>query len=327
MQKLRLSKTPTPIQRLDALSKEYQKPIYIKRDDMTGVECSGNKIRKLEYSLAEAKALGCDSVITMGALQSNHCRATAFACVKEGLSCHLILRGKMQELEGNLFLDLMLGAKLHVIAPEASREAFAQTLMQSLQKEGKKPYLIPVGASNAIGSRGYADCFSEILDFERESGIVFDAVCLAVGSGGSHAGLLFANRQTGSKKRIVGFAVCDDRETFQRDIQKILLDMGDSGIKQEEIEIIDSYIGRGYALASREEIAAYLSIAQKEGIVLDPCYTGKGFIGMLEEIRNGCLREAKNVLFVHTGGLMGWTHAHRQLLRELTEGSLTLYEL
>lgn len=325
MNKLNLARLNTPIQKLERLSKKYGKGIFVKRDDFTGLEASGNKIRKLEYSLEEALRLGFNCIITMGGIQSNHVRACATACAQLGLECHLVLRGDFKEFEGNLFLDALLGAHIHVISPSMSREEKAEELRSELEKQGKKPLIIPVGASNAQGSLGYIGCYNEISAFEAESGISFDYICLAVGSGGTYAGLWFANNINTNKKHILGFAVCDDSETFKNDISKIANDMGAKNIDRNSIEINDKYIGRGYALASPEEIAVYKHVAGLEGLALDPCYTGKAFLGMLNEIENGELKDAKNILFIHTGGLMGWTKEHRSLLFEQVKDSIKFY--
>lgn len=325
MNKLNLARLNTPVQKLERLSKEYGKGIFVKRDDLTGLEASGNKIRKLEYSLEEALRLGYNSIITMGGIQSNHVRACATACAQLGLECHLVLRGDFKEFEGNLFLDALLGANIHIITPSMSREEKAEELRLELEGTGKKALIIPVGASNAQGSLGYIDCYNEISAFESETGIGFDYICLAVGSGGTYAGLWFANNINSSKKHILGFAVCDDSELFKNDISKILADMGVRHIDRDSIEINDKYIGKGYALASPDEISVYKYIAGLEGLALDPCYTGKAFLGMLNEIRNGKLKEAKNILFVHTGGLMGWTKEHRSMLYEQTKDKIKFY--
>ena len=157
MKRLNLANLPTPIQKLDRLSDELGVNVYLKRDDFTGTEVSGNKIRKLEYSIADALNQGCDTLITAGGIQSNHCRATAAAAAKLGLGCDLVVRGEDPEsIEGNLFMDMALGARVHMISPEQSREEKMEDVIKNLKEQGHKPYLIPVGASNAVGSLGYA---------------------------------------------------------------------------------------------------------------------------------------------------------------------------
>lgn len=316
MNKLQLGNLPTPIHPLPYLSQEYRKNLYIKRDDYTGSEYSGNKVRKLEYVLADALNKGCDAVITCGGIQSNHCRATSAACARLNIPCHVVLRGEKQDFEGNLFLDTMLGARVHLIAPEKDYESAMDEVAQELRRQGKKPHLIPVGASTHVGSLGYEDAWQEILTWEKSNGLVFDAVCIAVGSGGSYAGLWQGNEQSGGHKKVVGFAVSNDSAYFQQRITDILLEGGIKA-KKEAILIQDGYVGEGYALATKEEIKQYMFIARREGIVLDPCYTGKAFRGMLAEMQNGVLKEQKNILFIHTGGLMGWTRKQREMVETL----------
>ena len=307
-----LGNLPTPIQNMPRLSETHGKNLYIKRDDYSGTEYSGNKIRKLEFVLADAISQGCDAVVTCGGIQSNHCRATSAACARLGLACHTVLRGEAQAFEGNLFLDTMLGAKVHLIAPTEEYPGAMEKVADALRREGKKPYLIPVGASTPIGALGYLEAWNEILAWEKANQTAFDAVCIAVGSGGSYAGLWQGNAQSGGEKLIAGFAVSNDSGHFQGQIQEILKGMGVE-TSRESITILDGYVGLGYAQATREEIARYMDIARLEGIVLDPCYTGKAFLGMLEEMEHGILQDKENILFVHTGGIMGWTQQQRDM--------------
>lgn len=319
LEKLSLAHLPTPIQYLDKLSNDLGKKIYVKRDDYTGMEVSGNKIRKLEYSLAEALEKGCDTVITLGAIQSNHCRATAFAANKLGLDCHLILTGeKADHYEGNTFLNLLAGAKIHFVSSEADRYAVADEFSEQLITQGHRPYYIPIGASNAIGSHGYMDCMKEIVCQECEQGLCFDTICLAVGSGGTYAGLWFENEKEKYGKDILGISVADDTATFTKSINEIIKDLNkEYGEPLEDklynFHLVDDYIGEGYAKTTEKEIQFLTQIAQRTGIVFDPCYTGKGFRGLVEEIIKGKLPESQSVLFIHTGGLFGWTESSRDL--------------
>lgn len=161
--KLDIANLNTPIQKLDQLSDALGKNIYIKRDDYTGSEISGNKVRKLEYTMQYVLDHGYDTIITTGAITSNHARATAALCAKCNVSCHLVLRGEMAEYEGNLFLDAMLGAHIHIIEPTSSREDAMDKLYKTLEGQGKTPFLIPVGASDWIGTHGYVNAYNEII--------------------------------------------------------------------------------------------------------------------------------------------------------------------
>ncbi len=319
MKRLNLANLPTPIQKLDRLSDELGVNLYLKRDDFTGTEVSGNKIRKLEFSVADALNHGCDTLITAGGIQSNHCRATAAAAAKLGLGCDLVVRGDDPKvIEGNLFMDKALGARVHLISPEQSREEKMDEVVRKLKEQGHKPYLIPVGASNAVGSLGYAAALEEITKQEQELGIDFDMVVIAVGSGGTYSGLWYENQKQGAKRKIYGFAVDHNKEIFVEVISDIIKEMyRNEGLVEpqqlSDILINDQYVGAGYAKSRPEEMAFVMKISREHGFLLDPVYTGKGFYGMVSEIEKGSFQDAENILFIHTGGLQGWTHEQREM--------------
>lgn len=324
LHRLSLGHFPTPVQYLDKLSGELGKSIFVKRDDFSGSDVSGNKIRKLEYALAEALDQGADTIVTCGAVQSNHCRATASACARLGLPCHLVIRGEAPACpEGNLFLDYMYGAKVRFCPDPEQFQSECDAVLDELVRAGRKPYFIPVGASNAIGSQGYRRCFQEILTQEEELGIRFDLICLAVGSGGTYAGLHFENAVTRSEKAILGISVSASAEDFKRDIALIEQDLSEQEERPvkitEPIWIEDGYVGSGYAKSTPEELRFLADIARKTGILFDPCYTGKGFFGLVSEICRNRLKDSENILFIHTGGLMGWTEAQRAMTMEAAE--------
>ncbi|MGO1528353.1 MAG: D-cysteine desulfhydrase family protein [Senegalia sp. (in: firmicutes)] len=315
-----IANLPTPIQKLNNLSEKYAKGIYLKRDDFTGVELSGNKVRKLEFALGEALKNGCDTIITAGAIQSNHCRATAAVCAKLGLDCELVIKGnEPDDFEGNIFISSILGANINYIPKDGPVDEKMEEVKEELSKKGKKGYIIPIGASNAVGSLGYVQDMKEIIKQEKELGLEFDAIILTVGSGGTYAGLWYANQSIEKPKDIIGFSVSDSSEEFTSDIKNILLDMYKrDGVSQEEIDessiiINDDYIGDGYALSRPEEIEFICDIAKSEGVIFDPVYTGKAFRGMVSDIENGKFNEYKNILFIHTGGLLGWTKNQRKM--------------
>ncbi|WP_343327471.1 pyridoxal-phosphate dependent enzyme [Staphylococcus gallinarum] len=187
--KIDIANLNTTIQKLDQLSDALGKNIYIKRDDYTGSEISGNKVRKLEYTMQYVLDHGYDTIITTGAITSNHARATAALCAKCNVSCHLVLRGEMAEYEGNLFLDAMLGAHIHIIEPTSSREDAMDKLYKTFEGQGKTPFLIPVGASDWIGTHGYVNAYNEIIKQQDELKVHFDSINVAVGSGGTYAGI------------------------------------------------------------------------------------------------------------------------------------------
>jgi len=313
--RIKLANLPTKIEKLDRLSKLLGGPdIYIKRDDYTGVEISGNKIRKLEFSIKEALDMGCDYLITCGGIQSNHARSTVAAAVKMGMKAGIVLRGNENaEIDGNLFINKLLGADIKFITPEDYRNRrmeIMEELKNEMETKGFKPYIIPEGASNGIGSFGYYNAMEEIIAQEKEMGIHFDGIFIAVGSGGTHAGLLLGSKILNSSSQIYGINVCDDEEYFKNAIHEILVESNkylDMNIDfdKSEINIIDGYVGRGYALSNPVELNFISEVAKLEGIILDPVYTGKGMYGLTEEIKKGRFQDFKNILFIHTGGLFG----------------------
>lgn len=334
MKKLSLANLPTKIQKLQRLSDENGVNIYIKRDDQTGSEWSGNKIRKLEFSVQEAIERGCNLLITCGGIQSNHCRATVSVATYYGMKSAVLLRISDQPpVEGNYFLDLLMGADVKFCNKDEYRDHRGE-IMQKMAEEyvaqGYKPYIIPEGASNGIGTLGYYNALKEIVSQEKELGIVFDTIVVATGSGGTCAGLNLANIINSYGKRIVAMAVCDDTDYFQKVALNISREALGYLVKQEEItldeaervakslqqtdfEVNDKYVGIGYALSRPEELEHIKRIARLEGVVFDPVYTGKATYGIVNELKqDGDLRTAKNILFIHTGGLYGLFPVSRQ---------------
>ncbi len=313
--RLRLAQLPTPLEYAERLSNALGVRLYFKRDDLTGSVLSGNKVRKLEFALAEALREKAQVIITAGGVQSNHCRATALACARMGLECHLILRGAPPRLpNGNLLLDLLAGARFSFFPREiysTRRPEIVTDLVERYARDGKHAYFIPVGASNAIGSVGYVQAFQEIIGQAERAGIKIDHIVTAVGSGGTLAGLL-AGKLLAKRRRpeIWGVNVCDDAPTFVQEVRRILEEMNDRfrtrfRTEQVAVNILDGYVGPGYALAYPEEIDSIINLARLEGLVLDPVYTGKAFHGLLREIAAGRFRKGETICFVHTGGVFG----------------------
>ncbi|MBP9018332.1 MAG: D-cysteine desulfhydrase family protein [Rikenellaceae bacterium] len=312
--KLNLANLPTKIEKLKRFSEDLGINLYIKRDDQTGTEFSGNKIRKLEYVLKEVVDLNYDAVITCGGIQSNHARATVAAATKIGLKSVVLLRtDEVPKVEGNYFLDKLLGADVRFCTSEEYKKSRAE-IMKNIASEyalkGKKAYIIPEGASFGIGALGYYSAMEEIVLQEKEMGINFNTIVVATGSGGTYAGLYLANKIHGYGKRIIGMAVCDDAFYFKNVINEISNDAleyldEEVDISKDEIEINDKYIGIGYAISTKEELDFITMFARKEGVILDPVYTGKAMRGLFSEVRNLKLKDPGNVLFIHTGGLFG----------------------
>lgn len=317
--RLSLAQTPTPLQRLTRISAELGVNIWVKRDDLTGCALSGNKVRKLEFTLAEALEQGCDSIITCGGLQSNHCRATALLGAQLGLKVVLVLRGEQEgAADGNLLLDYLAGAEVHSYPVREYAHKLDALLEQTAKKQraaGYKPFIIPTGASDGLGVWGYLAATQELaVDFSRER-IVPSHIVVATGSGGTQAGLSLGAHILGWDTQVLGMAVCDDESYFQR---KVRADMHDWSqryaellradtvdVDQCQIYVNDRHIGPGYAIAEPSVFETIAWVARKEGLILDPVYTGKAFHGMVEELRSGRLHDAKDVVFVHTGGIFG----------------------
>jgi len=321
--KIELANLPTRIDHLDRFSEELGVDLWIKRDDQTGSEISGNKVRKLEFAVKEAIDSGCDYLITCGGIQSNHARATAAVAARLGMGSRLVLRGTERQVpEGNLFFDKMLGATVRFITPEeysSSRGEIMQEEADKLAVEGHNAYILPEGASNGIGSFGYINAFKEILEREGEIGIEFDAIVATVGSGGTFSGLLYGNEINGNRKDIIGFNIAGTADGFREIVIGLLEEIGGitgSGSKlgPGDIKIIDGYPGLGYAISRKEEIDFIKHFSMTEGIILDPVYTGKAMYGLYSELKKGNLRNYKNILFIHTGGLFGWTEETRSFV-------------
>lgn len=317
--RLNLARLNTPLQKMARLSEQLGVEVFFKRDDMTGLELSGNKIRKLEFLMADAKEKGADTILTCGGAQSNHCRATALAAAGCGMKSILLLRipdvANPPAIEGNILLDKMVGAEIIWISPEEydDRATIFKRETDRLEKEGRTGYVIPTGGSNALGSWGYVQAMQEIAGDLRDIGIDTSretTVISATGSGGTTAGLLLGNKMFDLDLDVVGVNVCDDEQYFLDEIGTICDDFCTAyqstlSITRADIQIVDGYVGRGYALSRPEELQAIYDLARLEGVILDPVYTGKAYYGMLCELLKNRDRFGKRIVFVHTGGLFG----------------------
>lgn len=312
------ARLPTPVQKLERISAELGVEVWIKRDDQTGFEVSGNKIRKLEFLVQDAITKGASALITCGGVQSNHCRATAALAARLGIRCILLLRGtEPEEPRSNLLLDKLFGAEIFYLTPEQYYEGmdeFRRLLEAQLRQQGVRAYFIPEGGSNALGCFGYASAYREIEEQQRAGELPeqFDSIVFAHGSGGTQAGLilgkLVAEKQDGPE--IVGVNVCyEEKKSFQ-----LVKDVLWSAIQQyrlplsffaDDIQILHGFRGRGYALSTPEELRFIARVARLEGVLLDPVYTGKAFLGLYQTVKNQAGRLGKRILFLHTGGGFG----------------------
>jgi D-cysteine desulfhydrase len=320
---IRLANLPTRIVRYAALHDLFsQRTVWIKRDDETGCLLTGNKVRKLGYLVADAIAQGCDTLVTTGAIQSNHARATAVFAREMGLDAVLVLRGaEPAQPDGNFLLDTLVGADVRAVDVDAGRdtEAALRDVAHQLAAEGKHPYVIPAGGSNEVGILGYVDAAAEIAQQAAEMALPIDCIVTAVGSGGTYAGLLLGAKLHGMAAHVVGVNVCDTAEHFRhvvlrlcrRTIRRHGLDVH---VGDEDIRIIDGYVGAGYGESWPEELALIRLVAERTGMILDPVYTGKALFGLVDQIRQGGLGGHDGILFMHTGGIFGALARWRELL-------------
>lgn len=311
----RLANLPTPIHPLHTWQQKTRGvKWWIKRDDLTGSALSGNKIRKLEYVAHAARAQNAQVLITCGGLQSNHARTTAIVAAQLGLKSHLVLRGTAPDAwNGNYMLDRIAGAEISYITPEEYASAnlvIMQELAQQYERHGIKAWIIPEGASDALGTFGYAKAVQEILEQSKDLGVEFDAIFCATGSGGTQAGLILGKILHGWKAKIYGINICDDAAYFQSKIRTILSDvkghfLPEINVMDAEITLLDGHVGDGYARTRPEELATLVDFARQEGIILDPVYSGKALHGLMQEFASNHLPGLTNILFLHSGGIFG----------------------
>jgi D-cysteine desulfhydrase len=303
----------TAIEPLKNLSKTLGGPeIWIKRDDTLGLAAGGNKTRKLEFLVADALAQGADTLITVGAVQSNHCRLTLGAAAREGLKCRLVLEERVPgsykpQSSGNNFLFGLMGVeRVEVVPAGTDLNAAMEAIGADLAAQGRRGYIIPGGGSNTVGALGYVACADEILGQAFDTGLAFDRVVVASGSAGTHAGLLvgLAGRQSGIP--ITGINVRRPRAEQEGNVHALVQStaqkLGVAPIPREAVVALDEWVGPGYSIPSPEMVEAVQMLARLEGVLLDPVYTGKAMAGLIGLARRGELKKGERVLFVHTGG-------------------------
>lgn len=315
-----LATLPTPFEELPRLSQELRRhgpapSIWIKRDDCTGLAGGGNKARKLEYLVGDALKHGADVLVTMGAIQSNHARQTAAAAARNGLGCVLLLtdsvanRGEAYRTSGNWLLDRVFGAQIQLLPSGEDSSAVAAETMARLAAQGRTPYFIPVGGSNALGSLAYRDALQEMVAQAGKQGCDVDHIVLATGSGGTHAGILAGVEDAGLSCRVQGFSVSRSAEQARAIVSGLVQDIfsleGRPRSAMASLEIDDSQVGPGYGQPTAAMIEAVELVARTEGILLDPVYTGKAMAGLLARVRSGAFAPDETVVFWHTGGAPG----------------------
>ena len=308
-------KEPTPIEYLPNLSKALGNKVnvYMKRDDLLPGCAGGNKTRKLDFAIADALAQGADTVITCGAVQSNHCRLTLAWAVHEGLDCHLVLEERVKgsynpEASGNNFLYHLLGVKSITVVPGGSpMMEEMEKVAEKLRAQGKKPYIIPGGASNHIGALGYVSCAQEIMQQMFEMGLNFDHVVVPSGSAGTHAGMIAGFYGNNMDVPMIGIDVSRPGDVEAAIVHKLAqetLDYIGTGVKlpEEKVVCFGDYYQPGYSIPNDGMVEAVKMVARTEAILLDPVYSGKAMAGMIDLVRKDFFPKGANVLFLHTGG-------------------------
>ena len=303
--RLRFAHLPTPIEELPRLSEYLSGPrILVKRDDQTGLAFGGNKTRKLEFLVAEALEQGAQTLITGGALQSNHCRQTAAAAARFGLDCILVLNGEMPEQpSANLLLDQMFGAEIVTIADRALRDHTLQATYQKAVAEGRKPYLVTYGGSSPSGALGYAFALKEFM----EQDVHADWIVFGTSSGGTHAGLVLGQRVFGFNGKVLGISIDESEEWLKTRVSALASGASEKigeriDFTRDDVLANEEYCKAGYGVLTDREREAVKLFAKLEGLLLDPVYTGRAAAGMIDLIRNGFFKKDETVLFWHTGG-------------------------
>ncbi len=317
--RIHLGHFPTPLEFMPNLTAHFGGPnLYIKRDDCTGLASGGNKTRKLEFLVADALAQGADTLITVGALQSNHVRQTIAAAARTGLKCKVLLEQRVPNTteaylsSSNVLLDRLMGGDIVARLPTGTdmRKA-ASDLADELRSGGHKPYVIPGGGSNSIGVLGYVACAHEILAQSSDKNISVDHVVHATGSSGTQAGLLLGLRGSNSRIPVYGVSVRADKEeqeTHVWDTVQAAMDfmgMPFSSVRRDDVVADSGFVGAGYGIPTDAMVEAVRMTAEKEAILLDPVYSGKAMAGLFALIRSGRFKKGENVVFVHTGGMVG----------------------
>lgn len=324
--RLPVAHLPTPLEPLENLSRELGGPeIWIKRDDCTGLASGGNKTRKLEFLMAEAKAEGADIVLTQGATQSNHARQTAAVAAKLGMDCHLLLEDRTgsddpnYKENGNVLLDHLHGATTERRLGGLDMNAELETMAERMRSEGRRPYAIPGGGSNPTGALGYVNCALELVSQANDLGLGIDHLVHATGSSGTQAGLIVGLKAMHAGIPLLGIGVRAPQQKQEETVfglaERTAEKLGCPGVvRREDVRANCDYVGEGYGIPRADTIEAIEMFARLEGILLDPVYTGKGAAGLIDLCRKRAFKKGERVVFLHTGGavaLFGYLSAFR----------------
>lgn len=308
--RIELAMSPTPIMKLDRVSRRLGVEVYLKRDDLTGMLESGNKVRKLEFLVADALDQGTDTLITVGTLQSNCCRAVAAVAARLGLSAVVAVKGTRPDVyDGNLLLNRMLGAEVRYLSDEefASYPVALEAIGEEVRRRGGRPYIIPESGSNETGALGYLECAVELAGQIEHGAPRFDTVAIAAFSGGSQAGLLMGKQLAGLPSEIVGVPIAWPAEAVRayaaETIGKAVRRYGFAVEVPKTIHLLDGYQGTGRAAVDDGELSLLIQMAREEGVMLDPVYTAKAFGGLLDTLQRDPKALGQRVCFIHTGGI------------------------
>ncbi len=316
--RVRLCHAPTPLEPMENLTRLLGGPnLWIKRDDCTGLATGGNKTRKLEFLMADAQAQGADTVITEGAVQSNHCRQTAAAACKLGMNCEIILEHRVKDTDddydnsGNVFLDRLFDTKIHHAEGGSDMNAELEKHAERLRGGNAKPYVIPGGGSNPVGALGYISVALELVRQANDMGLRIDWVVHATGSAGTQAGLVTGLSGINSGIKVYGICVRRPGDQQVEKVYKLVEATADfvnlkGGVEKSDVIANGDYVGGGYGVPTDGMVEAMTLTARHEGILLDPVYSGKGMAGLIDLVRKGeVFGKDENVVFLHTGGAVG----------------------
>jgi D-cysteine desulfhydrase family pyridoxal phosphate-dependent enzyme len=312
MPRIRLANLPTPLEEMPLLSERLGGPkLYIKRDDLTGLAFGGNKARKLEFIMAEAKRRGADVIVTGAGFQSNWCTQVAAAARKLGMKIVLVKSGPREgydpeEYDGNQLLHFILGADIKIVTAK-NIQRVSEEIFKKLKRNGHTPYFIPIGGSTPLGALGYVNAIPEILSQANNMKIKVDYIVTATGSTGTQAGLLLGAKAFNTTIKVLGFSVSSSKHLLVKRIENLINDTSkllslDLSITPEDIVVYDEYVGEGYGVINKDTVEAIKLVAETEGILLDPVYTGKAMAGLIDQIKRGRFTREETVVFLHSGG-------------------------